>query len=333
MLAGGQGERFWPLSQPEFPKQFIGIFNGQPLINQTIDRIKIRFKKNERFLVIPEELKNITRKFVGNENLIIEPARKNTAPAICLGAMILKERYGDGVIHIMPADHIIMKKEEFLKCLKYGEEMAKEGFLVTYGIVPKRPETGYGYIKIGHAIKKKEGLTSYYGEKFTEKPSLARANQYIKTKRYLWNSGIFTYRITTILDEIKKYIPEVYEGVLNYLKYENKRYFEDIPAISIDHGVMEKSCKICVVKSDFGWDDVGTWLALERYFKKDDQKNISIGNVVTLETRDSIIFSDNIPVKVWGVNGLVIVASPYGILVCKKEKIPELKVLISKRRS
>ncbi|MEO0164865.1 MAG: sugar phosphate nucleotidyltransferase [candidate division WOR-3 bacterium] len=336
ILAGGQGERFWPLSQPDFPKQFISIFNNQPLINQTLDRIKDQFTKERRFLIIPQELEKITRRFVGNENLIIEPDRKNTAPAICLGAMILKQKYGDGIIHVLPADHIINDRKKFLRYLHAGAKMAEEGFMVTYGIIPERPETGYGYIKIGRIINECNGIVSFYGERFTEKPSLNKAIQYLKTKKYLWNSGIFTFRIINLLDEMKTLLPEVYQGVEDYLKFKNKRFFAAIPAISIDYGLMEKTRRICVIKSDFGWDDVGTYLALERYFKKDKNDNIAIADVVALDTQDSIIYSDNVPVRVWGVKGLVIVASPRGVLVCKKTRVPELKKLIAgenKRRS
>ncbi|MGB9720609.1 MAG: mannose-1-phosphate guanylyltransferase [bacterium] len=329
ILAGGQGERFWPLSQPNFPKQFVSLFNNKPLINQTIERIRDYFKRSERFLVIPEELKNLTRKFVGDENLIIEPARKNTAPAICLCAMILKEKYGDGIIHIMPADHIIKSKKRFAKYLQYGGIMAEKDFLVTYGVIPDRPETGYGYIKTGRMIKEKIGITGFFGEGFKEKPSVAKARQYLRTRKYLWNSGIFTYKISHILAEIKKHIPAVYDGVAKYLKYRNRKFFEEIPAISIDYGIMEKSKRICVIKSDFGWDDVGTWLAVERYFKKDIKDNIFLGDIVGLETMDSIVYTNSIPVRVFGIKGLVIVVSPNGVLVCKKEQAPNLKKLFS----
>ncbi|MEO0205489.1 MAG: sugar phosphate nucleotidyltransferase [candidate division WOR-3 bacterium] len=329
ILAGGQGERFWPLSQPDFPKQFVSLFYNKPLINQTIERIKDYFKKSERFLVIPEELKDITRKFIGDENLIIEPARKNTAPAICLCAMMLKQKYGDGIIHIMPADHIIKDRKRFIKCLQFGEIMAEKGFLITYGIAPDRPETGYGYIKIGRMIEERTGIKGFFGEGFTEKPSLAKAKLYLQTKRYLWNSGIFTYKISHLLDEMKQHIPVVYHGVGKYLEYKSRKFFEQISPISIDYGVMEKSNIICVIKSDFGWDDVGTWLAIERYFKKDTRDNIFIGNVLGLENMDSIVYTNSVPVRVFGIKGLVIVVSPKGVLVCKKEQAPDLKKLLS----
>lgn len=264
---------------------------------------------------------------MGNENIILEPARKNTAPAICLVAMYLQKKFGDGIIHIMPADHIIKNKEQFIKCLRAGEDMAEKDFLVTYGIIPDRPETGYGYIKTGKVIGSSEGIVAYVGEEFTEKPSSKTAMVYLKAKNYLWNSGIFTYKISTVLNEIKKYIPDVFAGVTEYFKYKDKKSFEKINAISIDYGIMEKSERICVIKSDFGWDDVGTWLALERYFKKDHKNNILLGNALGLEIEGSIVYTNNIPVRVYGIKGLVVVASPRGVLVCKKERAPDLKKL------
>lgn len=332
ILAGGQGERFWPLSQPDFPKQFLSLFNNKPLINQTLERIKGYFKKNERFLVIPEELKGITKKYVGGENLIIEPARKNTAPAIALCAMRLKNKFGDGIIHIMPADHIIKEKDKFINCLQYGENMAENGFLVTYGIMPNRPETGYGYIKIGNKISERRGIIGFYGKGFFEKPSLTKAREYLKTGKYLWNSGIFTYRISTVLEEIKRFVPDVYEGVEKYLRFKDRRYFDRIPGISIDYGIMEKSKNICVIKANFTWDDVGTWLALERYFKKDKDNNIFLGDVLGLETFGSIVYTNTVPVRVYGIKGLIVVVSPEGVLVCRKEKAPELKKLFSVKK-
>lgn len=328
ILAGGQGKRFWPVSQPDFPKQFLSVFNNTPLIVQTMNRVKSYFKKNERVLIIPEELKKLTIKYIGKEYTIIEPMRRNTAPAICLTAMILERDYGDGVLHVMPADHLINPQKNFIEVLKCGQELAKKGHLVTYGIIPNRPETGYGYVKIGKGIGVHNKIKAFKGEGFTEKPSLIKAKKYIKSKKYLWNSGIFSFRIKNILAEMENFIPEVYNGVMKFIKTNKKGYFQKIPDISIDYGVMEKSKKLCVVKSNFVWDDVGSWLALERYSKKDKNGNILIGDVKGLEISDSIMYTSGVPLKAYGIKGLVIVVSPGGVLICKKEKAPDLKKLL-----
>jgi mannose-1-phosphate guanylyltransferase/mannose-6-phosphate isomerase len=315
------------MSQPDLPKQFLAIFNNEPLIIQTMERIKHYFRKNERILIVPEELRSVTYKFVGRERVIIEPMRRNTASAICLVAKTLERKYGDGVIHVMPADHLIRSDKNFIAALKFGQKCAEQGYLVTYGIKPNRPETGYGYIKIGKKICTHRGLSAFGGGNFTEKPSLRKARQYLKTKKYLWNSGIFTFRIRTIIDQIERFIPDVYHGVVQYMRSKKKKYFQRIPDISIDYGVMEKTDTLCVVRGNFQWDDVGSWLALERYFRNDKNRNVLIGNVRGLEITDSIIYTYGIPLKAYGLKGFVIVAGPRGVLVCKKDRIQDIKKL------
>lgn len=332
ILAGGQGERFWPMSRPDMPKQFLTIFNNKPLIQQTLERLNRFFKKEERILIIPRQLKTITRRFAKRSTIFIEPMRRNTAPAICLTAMTLERKYGDGIMHVMPADHMICPTSLFLKALACGEDHAVRGRLITYGIKPTRPETGYGYIKVGDRVDKNRSRSNavavFASEGFMEKPTLSRARQYLNAGKYLWNAGIFTFRISTVLSEIKQYIPEVFEGVSAYLATKNIRYFARIPDVSIDYGIMEKSSKINVVLGKFIWDDVGSWSALGRYFKKDARHNICIGDAMGLEMKDTYIYTYGAPVRVYGVNGLIIVASPYGTLVCKKERAADLKKLL-----
>ncbi len=293
-----------------------------------MDRVNTYFKRNERILIIPEELKKLTSKYIGKVRTIIEPMRRNTAPAICLAALTLQKEYKDGILHIMPADHLISPKKNFMKALKFGEDLAARGYLVTYGINPDRPETGYGYVKIGHRISMRNKTTAYKGEGFTEKPSLDRAKKYLRTKKYLWNSGIFSFRIKNILEEIEQFIPRVYSGVAQFLETRKKRSFQRIPAISIDYGVMEKSKNLCIVKGNFMWDDVGSWLALERYYKKDSHRNIRVGDTKCLETSESIMYTDSVPLKTFGIKGLIVVISPHGVLVCTKERAPHLKKLL-----
>lgn len=328
ILAGGKGVRFWPMSQARFPKQFLSVFNNTPLIVQTIERIRAYCRQHERVLIIPDELKKLTRKYTGRERTIIEPLRRNTSAAICLAAMTLQRRYGDAVLHIMPADHLISPKQEFIKALKAGYEFSKQGYLVTYGVAPTRPETGYGYVRVGSRIKHRTRVPAFEGKGFTEKPSLARAKKYLGSKKYLWNSGIFSFRTTRILDEIKFHIPEVYHGVQRFLDTNKIVYFRRIPDISIDYGVMEKSTALCVIKGKFLWDDVGSWLALERYFPKDGKNNILLGDVKGLEIRDTIMYTDGVPLRAYDVQNMIIVVSRNGVLVCNKKQAPLLKNLI-----
>jgi len=327
ILAGGRGERFWPLSQPDFPKQFLSIFDDKPLLIQTLQRVAGHFRRNERLLIIPKELKKLTTKYVGRENIVLEPLRRNTAPAICLAAMKLHRKFGEGVMHVMPADHIIRPKAAFISALMYGQRLAEERRLVTYGIKPIRPETGYGYIKLGSRLGSYHKNVAYIGAGFTEKPSASTAKKYMRSKRYLWNSGIFTFSIETILDEIKNFVPKVYDGVTQFISRGKVGYFQRVPDISIDYGVMEKSDRLCVVQGNFGWDDVGSWLALERYFAKDRKRNILIGDAHGVEIKDSVLYSQHLPLRAYDVEGLIVVVSHKGVLVCKKDRAQELKKL------
>lgn len=227
----------------------------------------------------------------------------------------------------MPADHLISTKNNFIAALKYGHRLAEKGYLVTYGIKPDRPETGYGYVIRGKKMGSNNTIIAYKGNGFTEKPSLARAKKYLKSKKYLWNSGIFSFGIKNILEEIECFIPKVYHGVRQFLQRRKKIYFQRIPDISIDYGVMEKSEKLCVVKGNFTWDDMGSWLALERYFKKDKNGNIFIGNAKGLEINSTIMYTNDIPLRTYGIEDMIIVVSHNGVLVCKRTKAPHIKDL------
>ena len=294
---------------------------------QTLQRVASHFKRNERLLIIPRELKKLTVEYVGRENIVLEPLRRNTAPAICLAAMKLHRKFGGGVMHVMPADHIIRPKAAFINALTYGQKLAEDGRLVTYGIKPTRPETGYGYIKLGSKFGSYHKNVAYEGAGFTEKPRASMAKKYVRSKRYLWNSGIFTFSIETILDEIKNLVPEVYDGVKRFVRRGKVGYFRRVPDISIDYGVMEKSDRLCVVQGNFGWDDVGSWLALERYFAEDRKGNILIGDAHGVEIDNSILYSQHLPLRAYDVEGLIIVVSQNGVLVCKKNRAQELKKL------
>jgi mannose-1-phosphate guanylyltransferase/mannose-6-phosphate isomerase len=329
-MAGGRGERFWPASQPWFPKQFLSVFNDTPLIVQTFNRLKPYFNKNERVFIIPQNLKKAIRRYIKHERAIIEPMGRNTAPAICLAAMYLKKQYHDAVLHVMPADHVITPQSSFNAALKSGQRLAEKGYLVTYGITPNRAETGYGYIQIGTKIRACGKIPAFTSRRFTEKPSSRTARRYVAAGKYLWNSGIFTFTIANILEEIRRFIPEVYNGVYRFMEKENPKYFKRIPDISIDYGVMEKSERLCIVKGNFAWDDVGSWRALERYFKKDRKGNIMIGDVKGLEMVDTIMYTNNIPLKVYGIKSMIVVVNEQGVLVCHKNNAPDLKKLLRK---
>jgi mannose-1-phosphate guanylyltransferase/mannose-6-phosphate isomerase len=316
------------LSQPDFPKQFLTIFENTPLLVQTLQRIRRHFRKDQRLLIIPKELKKLTLKYVGRENIVVEPSRRNTAPAICLAAMVLRRKFGDGVMHVMPADHLIRPAAAFVSALSYGQRLAEQGHLVTYGVKPVRPETGYGYIRLGGRIGEYRKNESFRADGFREKPNVVTAKRYVRSKRYLWNSGIFSFSIDTILTELKRFVPPVYTGVERFVAQRKLAYFRRVPDISIDYGVMEKSSRLCVVQGRFEWDDVGSWLALERCFPTDKDKNIRLGDVRGIGIKNSIMYSREVPLRAYDVEGLIVVVSQQGVLVCKKDRAQELKKLL-----
>lgn len=331
VLAGGRGERFWPLSSRERPKQFLRLFSKKSLIQQTkerIDRIKI-FKKC--IYVIPEDLVNLLKNEIPeiDENDIIkEPEGKNTAPAIALAAWRLREE-PDGVMAVLPADHWIEKLENFKKDIMKAIRIArKEDYLVTFGIPPYFPSTGYGYIKINP--KKKLETNVYEAIKFTEKPAYKKAKQYIKSRRYLWNSGMFVWKIKTILDAFSTYMPSLQQK-LRKVNFDEpstiKNFYSKITSESIDYGVMEKAKRVAVVKATFEWDDLGNWLALERHLKMVD-KNIILGKIYQMDSKNCIGVAEEGIIALLGVKDLIVAKTKNAVLVSHKERAEDVKKIL-----
>ncbi len=231
---------------------------------------------------------------------------------------------------VLPADHYIPDREKFINCLNKAIDYAKKGYLVTFGIVPTRPETGYGYIEIGEKLSD----DVYEVKRFKEKPNQKQANAFIRQGRFLWNSGMFVWLASTILQEIQKYLPEVYDALVKIKSEPNRenilRIYENMPNISIDYGVMEHAKRVAVVRSDFIWDDVGAWTSLERIHKPDTNGNIIMGRHVGIDTRNTIIKSDDGLVATLGINGLLIVKSGNVILVCDKRYAQSIKEIVAK---
>lgn len=338
VLAGGKGERFWPKSRTDFPKQFVSLFGKDSLIQQTYKRINKIITINNQYFVIPQNLVTILKKQipVKNKNIIIEPMGRNTAPAIALAAIYLEKISPDATMIVLPADHLIEQEEKFFDCVKTAYDIAQKDELVTFGIPPSSPDTGYGYIKVGKRYKVKGKIQSFYGKRFVEKPNLKLAQKYLKAKTYFWNSGMFVWKVSAILEAVKKCLPELYD-VLKY--FQNfigtskeqkllKKIYEKAPATSIDYAVLEKVKNIVIVKANFKWDDVGSWLALERHFDKDDCNNVKIGNCYTIDTHNSIVLCDKGLIALMGVKDLIVVQANDVTLILAKDKAPRLKELI-----
>jgi mannose-1-phosphate guanylyltransferase len=333
-MAGGKGERFWPKSRANFPKQFLKLFGNRTMIQHTVDRILPLMPIGNVFIVTNENYKDIVKEQLPElpeENIIIEPVGRNTAPCIGLAAVHIKEKFTDSVMIVLPSDHMILNVVAFNNVLKNAASLAyKENALVTLGIEPDKPETGYGYIKF---LVEENALGAYKVERFVEKPDKKTAEEYLRSGQYLWNSGMFIWKTEVILQEIQKHLPEVnnklskiglslYEGTYSQVLNEEFPY---IQSISIDYGVMEKAENIYVYSSSFGWDDVGSWTAIERINNLDENNNCIVGNVINIDSKGCIVEGSNKLVVTIGLEDLIIVDSEDATLVCNKSHAQKVK--------
>lgn len=337
IMAGGYGARFWPLSREMMPKQMLKIIGNNTMIQDTFKRIlplippeRLYIATNEKHAEkINLQLKEITS-LKDNINFIIEPVSKNTAPAIAITATYINKIDPESILVVLSADHAIQKKIKFLKLLKQAKKLAKQGYLVTIGIKPSRPETGYGYLKAGKKIH--EGFKV---DKFTEKPDFKTAQKYLKNPNYFWNGGIFVWQTKTILQEIREYLPSLHEKLdilrnsSNQLEALKNFYFEVEP-ISIDHGIMEHTDRAVVIPADIGWNDLGSWAALDEVLKKDLKGNIIIGNVLDINSQNSIIYGGKNLVATIGLKDIVVVSTDDAVLICPKSKSQEVKEIVNK---
>lgn len=338
IMAGGRGERFWPKSRKNLPKQFLSLTNdGKTMIQLTVERILplvdieniyIATNKDYKDLVL-EQLPGIPK-----ENILCEPVGRNTAPCIGLGAVHISRKYDDAIMMVLPSDHLIKYNSMFINTLKEACDIAKEkSNLVTIGITPDYPETGYGYIKFNPSICNGR---SYSVDCFVEKPDLETAKEYLASEKYLWNSGMFIWKVSTILGKIKEYIPNTYLG-LQVIKesigteFEEtvlEKEFNEFQSISIDYSIMEKSSDIFTIAGTFGWDDVGSWLAVERIKKSNEFGNVVGGNVITIESRNCIIEGDTKLIATVGIKDLIIVDTEDAILICEKDHAGDIKKVL-----
>lgn len=335
ILAGGKGERFWPKSRKRFPKQFLKLFSDKSLLELTYERIKPLTPDKNQIYVIPKGLIPPLKKimpFLKRENILVEPEGKNTAPAIALAALHIGKTNPDATMLILPADHLIEKRKEFYRCIQLAKEIAEEGYLVTFGIPPTRPDTGYGYLKVREKLKRKGGLIAYRVERFKEKPTKRAAKSYMEKEDLFWNSGMFVFGAKSILSAFSLYLPEFYDRLQDYGRgrISLKKLYSEAPSISIDYGIMEKAENVALVGSTFTWDDIGSWLALNRHLRKDLDNNAIFGKFYSMETKDMIVYSEDGIVVGMGVRDLVVVKTRDVILVCKKDRTSQIKRLLEK---
>ncbi len=344
IMAGGIGTRFWPMSRISRPKQFIDILGtGQTLIQQTFHRFeKICFKENI-YIVTNEIYKNIIFDQIPGiqeHQILCEPMRRNTAPCIAYANYKIKQTNPDAVIVVAPSDHIILKEETFVEVILSALKAAeKKDWLLTLGIQPSRPDTGYGYIQFIDTITYKEDPRVIKVKTFTEKPDLEMAKTFLKSGDFLWNSGIFIWSLKSILKSFNQHLPEVdsifKEGIGIYNTPEEKQFigyaYSRCKNISIDYGVMEKAGNVFVLASDFGWSDLGTWGSLFEHRPKNSDNNAIIGsNVMTYNSANCII---NVPpqklVVLQGLDDYIIVEDDDTLLVCKKSDEQMIRQIVS----
>jgi mannose-1-phosphate guanylyltransferase len=344
IMAGGKGERFWPKSRTNLPKQFLNISGNKSMIQQTIIRLELLIPITQIFIVTNELYAELIKAQIPNlpiENVIIEPIGRNTAPCVGLASIIIEERFPDSTMIVLPSDHIIENDMGFIQILKTAVEVAnKDNNLVTLGISPTYPETGYGYIESSKKTEVINDLEVYQVSKFVEKPDSVIAQGYLNAGNYYWNSGIFVWKISVIRSYIKELMPEMHD-VLETMKLGFKHglpkeviqnEFHKMPDQSIDYGIMEKVSNIFVIPCVFGWDDVGSWTALERINDRDDNGNVIRGNILNLDTKRCIIESNGKLIATLGVEDLIIVDTEDVILICAKDKAQEVKSLIKELR-
>jgi len=338
IMAGGRGERFWPKSRKSSPKQFLSLTDdGKTMIQLTVERILPLVAMEDIFIVTNRDYKDLVREQLPNlpeENILCEPAGRNTAPCIGLGAVQMEKRYGDAVMFVLPSDHLIKYNSIFLNALSDAAEIAEQGeSLVTLGITPNYPEMGYGYIRFD---PEKTLGRAFRVERFVEKPDLETAKNYLAAEQYLWNSGMFIWKVSAILKALETYLPETCAGLRKIqaaIGTEGEqevleREFSALRSESIDYGVMEKAKDIYTLSGSFGWDDVGSWLAVERLRKSNEFGNVVSGNAVTVDTKNCIVQGGKRLIAAVGLEDVIVVDSDDAILICEKDSAGEIKKVL-----
>ncbi|MGB0833763.1 MAG: mannose-1-phosphate guanylyltransferase/mannose-6-phosphate isomerase [Psychrobium sp.] len=343
IMAGGSGTRLWPLSRQLFPKQFLKLTNENSMLQSTLKRISevdtlppITICNEEHRFVVAEQLRQIGE--LGK--IVLEPIGKNTAPAVALSALVALENGDDPILLVLAADHVIEDESRFKEAIVHGQKVAEQGKLVTFGIVPQSAHTGYGYIKQGT----KDGENSYKVDSFVEKPDANTAQEYLDSKEYLWNSGMFMFKASRYLEVLEQFNPEILlscraalgdsKSDLDFIRVDAQQFGKCIDE-SIDYAVMEPLCEedaaaVAVIPLDAGWSDVGSWASLHDTMPKDNEGNYFKGDVISHRTNNTFVHSDNRLVATLGVNDLVIVDTPDALLVTSIEASQDVKEIVNK---
>ncbi|MEW5800184.1 MAG: mannose-1-phosphate guanylyltransferase [Bacteroidota bacterium] len=347
IMAGGVGSRFWPRSREKNPKQLLEIVGERTMIQNTVKRLNGFVDEKNIFVVTNKLQRNAIIKQLPNipvENIIVEPVGRNTAPCIGLAALFVDRLDPKGIMIVLPADHIIAKEKEFLGVLETASQVAEiTSGLVTIGINPTHPETGYGYIQVKDRSEELQPVNFdnvFEVKTFAEKPNYATAIKFLESGDFYWNSGMFIWRVDVILNEIQRSIPELYAQLKNLQPSIGTSLFEQnlettyglIRGISIDYGVMEKAQRVYVVKGDFGWNDLGSWDEVNRISSKDENGNFIHGKVISVNSKNIYVHTSDKLIATVGVEDLIIINTPDAILICKKGESQNVKEVVDHLR-
>ncbi|NMF04827.1 mannose-1-phosphate guanylyltransferase [Clostridium beijerinckii] len=337
IMAGGKGTRFWPLSTEEKPKQFLNLIGKDTMIQMTVNRIKPIIPIERIFVCTGQKYVNLVKEQLPElpeKNIIVEPDGRNTTPCIALSAFVIRRYYKDANMIVLPSDHLIKDEDKFRDIVQRANDFLgnNEEAIVTLGMKPDRPETGYGYIKYTNIAEEKNEFNIFKVDKFVEKPNEEKAKKYLEDGSYLWNGGMFLWKISNIINEIKKYSPETYEAIheIEVVKEEllqdliNDKYHKT-ESISIDYSVLEKSTNVYVIPTEIGWDDIGTWKAVERYKEKDINDNIIYGNARVIESKCNIAINSCKRVVMIGIDDVMTLETEDSIYIVNKEYMENLR--------
>jgi mannose-1-phosphate guanylyltransferase len=338
IMAGGQGTRFWPWSTAENPKQFLSVVGTQPLITQTYQRLKKFIPAKNIFVIADRKYLAAVRECLPGfppRNFIAEPAPRNTAPALIQANIFLSRIDPEARLLVVPADHFIAAERTFARQLTAALEYAQNRCVITAGIQPSEPHTGYGYIQFSESRAGKNGLSGFFPiRQFKEKPDHKTALKYMKSGNFFWNSGMFIYKLAYFKEFLKKYAPyyavqydKLEKAFINARRFENT--YKAVRPESIDYALMEKLKEAVMFKAAFVWNDVGSWTSVYEMNSKDRQKNVCRGSALAIDTRNSLLFSsEKKPLAVIGLEGIAVIATENGILIASMDKLQQVKQVI-----
>ncbi len=345
IMAGGGGTRLWPLSRQAHPKQTLTLFGDRSMFQLAVDRL-LPLLPLERIFVVTaaEQVAPLAEQVPGlpRENFIVEPQGRGTAPCIGLSALHLRARDPEAVMAVLTADHYIRDVVRFRAVLDAARQVAQQGYLVTLGITPTYPATGYGYIGQDELLGETAGFSCYRVARFTEKPDAATALQLLQHGTYAWNSGMFIWRADRVLDEIARWMPPLYgtltalEGTLGTPGYEEQlmQLWPTVRKETIDYGVMEKAAQVAVIPVDLGWSDVGAWPAVMELHESDEEGNVLVGEVVALDTSETMVFSqDRRLVATIGLRDVIVVDTPGALLIATRDQAERVREVVDRLKA